>query len=451
MRRDPLALLLVLLLLLAPLPALAQDGHAGHAMPAAPESPPPAPPAGHAGHAMPGMPETPAQTPPPAPAGHEGHAMPGAPESPPAPPAGHAGHAGHGAPAQGQAGPPTITISPDIMRAMGVRTAPVSRQPMQRVIRAAGRVEIDERTLVAVTTKVEGWVEKLYADFTGKPVKKGDPLAAIYSPEVMAVELEYLRLLAWADKAAQATPGAPETVDPALSLGSRDAQALLAAARERLKLYDVGPGLARALEKTRRPVRAFTLASPVNGFVVRKMALAGTKVMPGEKLFELADLSTVWVIAEIYEYELPWVQPGRKAEVRLSGLPDAPYPAVVDYVYPTFSDETRTAKIRFVLKNPKEALRPGMYAQTEIRVTLGERLAVPREAVIDTGERHIAYVEARPGAFELREVKIGVEAGDMVEVISGLKAGENVAATAAFLIDSETRLKGAGAAGGHHH
>jgi len=424
MRRVSLALSLTLLLAVPAL-AIAQADHAGHAAPAqAPATPATS---GHEGHAPTASPPAPPRQTSPSPPG-----MPAQPQSPP--------------PAT-QAGPPTIAIGPDIMRAMGVRTTPVARQPLQRVIRAAGRVEFDERLLATVTTKIEGWVEKLNADYTGKPVKKGEVLASIYSPEVMAVQLEYLRLLDWAAK----TPAASGTADTGLDLGSKDAAALLAAARERFRLFDVGSAFMRQLEKNRRPMRDFPVVSPINGFVVRKMVVAGTKVAPGEKLFDLADLSTVWVIAEVYEYELPWVRPGRAAVVRLSNLPDAQYPAVVDYIYPTFSEETRTAKVRFVLKNPGEVLRPGMYARADIAIDLGERLVVPREAVIDTGERQVVYAEVRPGAFELREVKIGAEAGGMVEIAAGLKEGEKVATAAAFLIDSETRLKGAGAAGGHQH
>ncbi len=427
MRRVCLALSLTLLLA-APALAIAQGDHTGHAAPAqAPATPTTS---GHEGHAPTASPPT-----PPRPTSPSMPGMPGMPAQPQSPP-----------PAT-QAGPPSISIGQDIMRAMGVRTTPVARQPLQRVIRATGRVEFDERLMATVTTKIEGWVEKLYADYTGKPVKKGEVLASLYSPEVMAVQFEYLRLLDWAAK----IPVASGTADTGLDLGGKDAAALLAAARERFKLFDVGDAFIRQLEKNRRPIRDFPVVSPINGFVVRKMVVAGTKVAPGEKLFDLADLSTVWVIAEVYEYELPWVQSGRNAVVRLSNTPDAQYPAVVDYIYPTLSEETRTAKVRFVLKNPGDVLRPGMYARADIDIDLGERLVVPREAIIDTGERQVVYAEVRPGAFELREVKIGVEASGMAEITAGLKEGEKVATAAAFLIDSETRLKGAGAAGGHQH
>ena len=428
----------------APAPA----GHAGHVMPAQPEA---APPADHAGHAMPGMEQAPAA---PAPAGHAGHVMPAQPEA--APPTGHAGHVmpsqSEATPPAGHAGheavgAPTVTMGPDIMRAMGVTTVPAARRAMQRVIRATGRVEFDERKTATVTTKIDGWVEKVYADYTGKPVKKGETMATLYSPEIMAVQFEFLQLRALAAK----SPAMPGVGDSGLDFNGRDARALLAAARERFKLFDVGVAFVRQLEKTGRPVRDFPVTSPIDGYLIRKMVIPGTKVTAGEKLFEIYDLSTVWVIADIYPADLSWVRPGRKASLRLSNNVGAAYASVVDYVYPTVADETRTAKIRFVLDNPQDALRPGMYVQTEIAVDMGERLAVPREAVIDTGQRQVAYVEVRPGVFEMRHITVGPEAGGYVEVASGLNAGEKVAATAAFLIDSETRMHGGGAGGGHHH
>ncbi|WP_300160647.1 efflux RND transporter periplasmic adaptor subunit [Solidesulfovibrio sp.] len=435
MPRSYFSLFLLVAALSVPGRVPAQTEHAGHAMPQAGQGTeaPAAAASPHAGHNMPMPPDASSRQPaPPAPVPTGSQGQAGGGDS--------GGHAGHVAP------PPTVTMGPDIMRAMGVSTVVAAKKPLQRALRATGRVELDESTLVAVTTKVEGWVEKLYADSTGKPVRKGETLAAIYSPEVMAVEMEYLRLLSWADSTPAPTVGA----DPNLSLGNRDARALLGAARDRLRLYDVGQGLAAALERTRRPVRTFALASPVDGFVVRKAVIQGGRVMPGETLLELADLSKVWVVADVYPQELPWVGPGTKATLRLAGLPDA-FPATVDYIYPTLADETRTAKVRFVLANPKNVLRPGQYAQAEIAINLGQRLVVPREAVIDTGERQVAYVAKSEGVFEMRHVTTGVEAGEDVEVVSGLAAGDKVAAAAAFLIDSETRLRGGSGGGGHHH
>ena len=259
---------------------------------------------------------------------------------------GHAGHGG-GAPAaamspapaapQPNEEPPTIEIPPERQQMIGVKTALVTRRVMERTIRTVGRVEVDEQRQVAVTTKFEGWVEKLHADATGKFVRKGEPLAEIYSPELFATQQEFLNLLRW-----KKDPGGAASSWDAM-LG-RDRDAILEAARERLRLWDITDAQVRAIETSGKPIRTLTLFSPISGYVIQKMVVQGMRIMPGEKLFDLADLSTVWVIADVYEYELPLIRPGLTARMRLSYFPDKEFTSKVDYVYPTLSGESRTAQ-----------------------------------------------------------------------------------------------------------
>ena len=357
---------------------------------------------------------------------------------------GHAGHGG-GAPAaatspspaapQPNEEPPTIEIPPERQQMIGVKTALVTRRVLERTIRTVGRVEVDEQRQVAVTTKFEGWVEKLHADATGKFVRKGEPLAEIYSPELFATQQEFLNLLRW-----KKDPGGAASSWDAM-LG-RDRDAILEAARERLRLWDITDAQVRAIETSGKPIRTLTLFSPISGYVIQKMVVQGMRIMPGERLFDLADLSTVWVIADVYEYELPLIRPGLAARMRLSYFPDKEFASKVDYVYPTLSGESRTARVRLVMPNPGGLLKPQMFSNIELTIRLGERLTVPDQAVIDTGTRKIAYVDRGEGLFEPREVATGLATERYVEILRGVKEGERVASSANFLIDSEAQLRG---------
>ena len=319
---------------------------------------------------------------------------------------------------------------------IGVKTALVTRRPMERTIRTVGRVEVDEQRQVAVTTKYEGWVETLQADATGKFVRKGEPLAEIYSPELFATQQEFLNLLRW-----KKDPGGGAASSWETMLG-RDRDAILEAARERLRLWDITDGQIRAIEASGKPIRTLTLFSPITGFITQKMVVRGMRIMPGEKLFDIADLSTVWVIADVYEYELPLIRPGLAASVRLSYFPGKEFTSKIDYVYPTLSGESRTARVRLVMPNPGGTLKPQMFTSIELTVKLGDRLTVPSEAVIDTGTRKIAYVDRGDGLFEPREVVTGLATERYVEILRGVKEGERVASSANFLIDSEAQLRG---------
>lgn len=340
--------------------------------------------------------------------------------------------------------PPTIEIPQEKRQLIGVRTAEASVLNLVRTIRTVGRIEYDERRLATVNTKFEGWIERLYVDYTGRFVRKGELMAEIYSPELLATQQEFLNLLRWSE--ARIKEGGPW----AESLG-RDAEAILQAARERLRLWDMTEEQIQELERTGKPVRTIKILSPASGYVLQKMAILGMRVMPGEKLFDLADLSSLWILADVYEYELPFVRVGMPAKVTLSYLPGVEFSSRIDYIYPTLSPETRTARVRLVLSNPKGSLKPQMFTNVEIEVDLGPRLMVPSEAVIDTGTRQIVYVDRGEGLFEPREVKLGMRTQEMAEVTQGLRPGERVASSAAFLIDSEAQLKGVAPIGGHKH
>jgi len=270
-------------------------------------------------------------------------------------------------------------------------------------------------------------------DYTGKYVKKGAPLAEIYSPELFATQQEFINVVKW--RKTQKEEGYGQML-------AKDAQTIVEAARERLKLWDISDAQIKKIEDSGKPIRTLTLYSPVSGYIVQKMALQGMQVMPGEKLFDVADLSTLWVIGDIYEYEIPLVKVGATARINLSYFPDKEFESTIDYIYPTLSGETRTTKVRFIIPNPGGELKPNMYTDVQVKIDLGTKLTVPAEAVIDTGERHVVYVDKGNGNFEPREVALGVKGYGIVEVIRGLAAGEKVASAANFLIDSEAKLKG---------
>jgi Cu(I)/Ag(I) efflux system membrane fusion protein len=312
----------------------------------------------------------------------------------------------------------------------------VAIRSLRRTIRTVGRVEYDERQFRTVNTKIEGWIERLYVDYTGRPVKKGEPLADIYSPELLATQREFLQLLKWSRQTK------PEGSSVAYRIITLDAEALVAAARERLKLWDISEEQIRRIEETGEPVRTLTIYSPVSGHIVQKMAVQGMKVMPGEKLFDVADLSTLWVIADIYEADLPLIRAGQEALITLTGYPGQEYRSRIDFIYPSLAGETRTVKARFTIAHPGENLKPQMFTDVEIKIDLGRKLTVPDDAVIDTGVRQIVYVDKGEGNFEPREVQLGARTDGFREVLRGLKSGEKVASSAAFLVDSEAQLRG---------
>ena len=350
---------------------------------------------------------------------------------------------------------PKVEITPEQQKLIGVKTVKVSLNPLTKVIRTVGRVETNERNLATVNTKIEGWIEKLYVDYTGRYVEKGEPMAEIYSPELLATQLEFINALKWTGRETTAahtsdashevhgnTAPASESKSELQKMLAEDAAATLDAARQRLRLWDMSEAQIAKIEETGMPVRTVTIYSPVSGFITEKMAVLGMKIMAGEKLFDMADLSSLWIIADIYEYELPFVKVGQYASITLSYMPGKVLSSKIDYIYPIVSEDTRTAKIRLSLPNPGGQLKPQMFTNVEITVDLGNRLTIPESAVIDTGMGQVVYVDLGDGAFEPREVQLGLRADGYAEVLKGLKEGESVTSSANFLIDSEAQLKG---------
>ena len=327
--------------------------------------------------------------------------------------------------------PGTVQISPERQQLIGVKIGTVEMKPLEKVIRTVGRVDYDEKRIVTVSLKIGGWIEDLYVDFTGKFVRKGEPLLTIYSPELVSTQEEYLLAL-------QAKKSLTKSLFPEVA-GSGDS--LVESAKRRLKLWDITDEEIQKLEENGKSKRTLTLYAPFTGFVLEKMAFKGMNVMPGVALYKLADLSVVWLYADIYEYELPFIRLGQDASIQLSYIPGETFSGKAIYIYPALNPETRTAKVRFEFPNPHDRLKPEMYANVEMKVRLGQKLAVPEGAIINTGIRQVAIIDKGNGYFEPREVKVGSKVDDYYEVISGLKPGERVVTSASFLVDSESNLK----------
>ena len=326
--------------------------------------------------------------------------------------------------------PGTVQISPERQQLIGVKIGTVEMKSLERVIRTVGRVDYDEKRIVTVSPKIGGWIEDLYVDYTGRFVRQGEPLLTLYSPELVSTQEEYLIALR-AKKDLIKSPF-PEVAGSGNSLAE--------SAKRRLKLWDISDDQIKALEEGGQAKKTLTLYSPFSGFVLEKSAYKGMNVMPGMALFKLADLSVVWLYADIYEYELPFVRVGQQASIQIASLPGEAFTGKAIYIYPSLNPETRTAKVRFELGNSHGKLKPEMYANVEIKVRLGQKLTVPVGAIIDTGIRQLAIVAKGSGYFEPREVK-ATKVDDYYEVLKGLKAGEQVVTSANFLVDSESNLK----------
>jgi Cu(I)/Ag(I) efflux system membrane fusion protein len=333
---------------------------------------------------------------------------------------------------------PTINIPYDKQQMIGVQTGTAFVQPMMKQIRTVGRVSYDEKKLATVNTKFDGYIEKLYINTTGEYVRKGQPMAEIYSPELLATQMEFINLVKWRHND-KTTSNYKDDIDQMLS---NDAQNVILAAKQRLKLFDITDKQIDAVERTGQPKRTLTVYSPINGYVIQRQALQGTRVQPGQALFDVADLSTVWILADIYEQDLPLIREGQKAAINFPYYPGKTFIATINYVYPTLDNVSRTAKARFTIPNSKGIFKPQMYSDMEISIGLGNQLAVPESAVINTGKRQIVYVDLGNGNFQQRQVKTGLRVDGMIQILSGIKAGEVVSTSANFLIDSEARLKG---------
>ncbi|MEO5356881.1 MAG: efflux RND transporter periplasmic adaptor subunit [Nitrospirae bacterium YQR-1] len=336
----------------------------------------------------------------------------------------------------------TIEVPDAQRRLIGVKVVQAAKKQFTKTIRTVGTVEYDEQRLATVNTKIEGWIEKLHVDYTGRYVKKGEPMVELYSPEIVATQQEFLNLSRWAKSTHGANDGTKSGESSYSDMLAKDTGSIVAAAKMRLRFWDITDAQIKRLEEKGQLTKTMTIFSPVSGFVTEKRAVQGMKVMPGEKLFDVADLSTLWLIADIYENELPLIKTGQSANITLSSFPGKVIKSKLDYIYPGISADTRTAKVRFIIKNPEGLLKPRMYANVELAIELGQRLCVPEDAVLDTGKRQLVYVDKGEGNYAPRIVKVGIKADSMVEITEGLQTGERVAAGASFLLDSEAQLKG---------
>jgi Cu(I)/Ag(I) efflux system membrane fusion protein len=343
-----------------------------------------------------------------------------------------ASHAGHDAPA-GTGDRVSVTLTPARRQMLGIRSEAVRAADLAPAIRTVGRVTVDERRVHHVHTKFEGYIEALHVDFVGKLVRRGEPLASIFSPELVATQEEYLLAL----RAQRGLAGSPIA---SVAKGGND---LLEAARRRLLLWDIAPATIDHLERTGEVRRSLDLYSPVTGYVVAKTALHGMRVMPSDALFDIADLSHLWVLADVYEQDLGSVRVGMRAEVFVTYLPERAWAGRVTWIAPTVEPTTRTVKVRIEVDNANGLLKPEMFADVELRAAAGRALLVPEGAVIRSGQRNLVFVDEGEGRFSPREVTIGRKGTHGFEVRSGLREGERVVTSANFLLDSESSLKAA--------
>ncbi|MFI5165504.1 MAG: efflux RND transporter periplasmic adaptor subunit [Thermoanaerobaculales bacterium] len=327
-----------------------------------------------------------------------------------------------------------VQLSQEGMRLAGVQTAPATEERLARTIRTVGTVTVDETRIQHFHTRVSGWVEKLYVNFTGQSVKQGEPVISIYSPELLASQEEFLRAREIA--ARFAASDLPEV--------RKGGEELLAAARRRLVLFDVPDEFIAELERTGKPQRAVTLVAHSSGYVTSKGIFHGQQVDPSMMdLFTITDLSHIWIDADFYEYEASLLRVGQEARLALPYDPAVRLTGRIAYVYPTLNSETRTVKVRFDFANPGLKLKPGMFANVELDTDGARGVVIPDSAIIDTGERQIAFVSLGGGRFEPRVVRIGVRSEGRALVLSGVTAGEQVVVKANFLLDSESQLRAA--------
>ena len=326
--------------------------------------------------------------------------------------------------------PGTVMLSSDSQRLIGVRYTEVRRERMERTIRAVGIVQMDDEKISRVHVKTPGWIQKVYLNYVGKLVRKGQPLFTIYSPDLVSSEQEYLIALKGQEYLSQAPNS--DAISGAASL--------LRATRERLRLWDISDAQVQELEKTGKVEQYMTLYSPTTGFVMTRNVYEQSYVAPETELYDIADLSTIWVLVDIYQSEAPFVRVGQAAKMQLSFLPGKEFRGRVNYIYPTLDATTRTIKVRLVFPNPAFELKPSMFADVELKIDYGMQTLVPSEAVLNSGTRQVVFIPMPGGYFEPREIKVGAEFDGQYAVLAGLKPGEKIVASGNYLIDSESNL-----------
>jgi RND family efflux transporter MFP subunit len=325
----------------------------------------------------------------------------------------------------------SVQITPEKQQLIGVEYGTVEYETVRSSIRAVARVALDETKIAKVHSKLEGWIDQVFVDFTGKQVRQGDPLLTIYSPEALATQQEYLLAI----KAQHMMHENPVHE----MLGSTEN--LVAAAKKRMELWDIGEGQIAEITASGVPLKNLTLNSPITGFVMERNAFAKQRIMPETALYTVADLSRVWVMADVFEYEAAAVRIGTPATLTLSYLPGRTFRGRVNYILPQVDAATRTLKVRIEFANPDFALKPEMYGEVEFQTGGGRRLVVAQTAVLNSGDRQVVFVDRGKGYFEPREVKTGARSDGRIEILSGLQAGERIVISGNFLIDSESQLK----------
>jgi RND family efflux transporter MFP subunit len=326
-----------------------------------------------------------------------------------------------------------VQISPQRLQSIGVKTGEVERRPVEDEIRATGNVAVDETRLADVQVRFSGYIQKVFADATYQYVRKGQPLFTIYSPDLVATEREYLVAKQNQEQVAQST--VPGVVSSAASL--------LDAAAERLKQWGVPQQEIVRLESTGQVQQELEVDSPVSGYITERSAFPSVAVQPGMRLYAIADLSTVWVQAQVFQNDLERIKVGAPATLTVNTYPGRTFTGRVDFIYPQVDTDTRTAKVRVVFSNPGLQLKPGMFVNVSLKVQMGNQLVIPATGVLQSGAREIAFVERSDGYIEPREVQLGSRVGDDFIVLKGLKSGEQIVTSANFLIDSESQLQAA--------
>jgi len=329
---------------------------------------------------------------------------------------------------------PLVKLSVDKVQMLGVKTEAVALRDLASTIRAVATVQANERLLYTVTSKFDGWIQRLYVNTTGQAVRKGDALMDVYSPDLITAQQEYLI----ARRGVQTLAGGSAEVQASM-------QRLVESALQRLRNWDISETELQRLAQDGKTTQYLTLRSPANGVVLEKPAIQGKRFMAGEVLYQVADLSQVWLLAEVFEQDLGQVRIGQPANVRVDAYPEKVFAGKVTFIYPTVTPESRTARVRIELANPQALLKPSMFARAELIAPRGkgQALTVPDSAVLDTGTRQLVLVQRAEGRFEPRAVKLGARGDGYIEVLEGVKAGENVVVSANFLIDAESNLKAA--------
>ena len=326
--------------------------------------------------------------------------------------------------------PGTISIAAARRQEIGIRTAPVQVRDLSTTVRAVGRVAYDETRQAEVALKFSGWVRDLRADFTGRSVHAGEVLFTAYSPELWSAQQEYIEALRAASDSSMAVDRQSETE-------------LAIAARRRLQLWDITPAEIQQIAREGKPREALPIVAPVSGVVTEKNVVRGSPFTAGQVLYKIAPLDPAWVIASIYQVDLPLLRGGMPAVLTNPYLDERSRHGSVSFIYPSLQAETRTGQVRIEVPNPRGDLKPGMFVNVELEVSLGRRLAVPESAVLPTGERRVVFVDVGDGRLAPRDVQLGARAGDYFEVLSGLKPGEVVVTSGNFLVAAESKLKSA--------